>query len=190
MAQMTEVRWHGRGGQGAKTAAVLLAEAALSEGKYSQGFPEYGPEREGAPMRGFTRISDAPVRLHCTIDSPDVVVVLDDTLLETVDVCAGVVSGGIVVVNTVRGGERVRGQLSVEGVRVFTVDATHIALEEIGRPIPNMPMLGALVKATGILDIETVYSDVRGKLGKKFTQRVIDGNIEAVRRAYEEVTEG
>ena len=190
MAHMTEVRWHGRGGQGAKTAATLLAEAALSEDKYSQGFPEYGPEREGAPMRGFTRISDAPVRLHCTIDNPDVVVVLDDTLLETVDVCSGLGEGGTLVVNTALEPEDIRGMLSSPVSRLFTVNATQIALDEIGRPIPNTPMLGALIKVTEILSIETIYNDVRKKLGKKFTRQIVDGNINAVKRAYEEVKEG
>ena len=190
MAHMTEVRWHGRGGQGAKTAATLLAEAALSEDKHSQGFPEYGPEREGAPMRGFTRISDAPIRLHCTIDNPDVVVVLDDTLLETVDVCAGLTPGGAVVINTSQNSKELRKRLSIPEAKLFTVNATQIALDEIGRPIPNTPMLGALIKATGVLDINTIYNDVKHKLGKKFTQQIIDGNIKAVKRAYEEVTEG
>jgi pyruvate ferredoxin oxidoreductase gamma subunit len=190
MAYMTEVRWHGRGGQGAKTAATLLAEAALSEDKHSQGFPEYGPEREGAPMRGFTRISDAPIRLHCTIDNPDVVVVLDDTLLETVDVCAGLTPDGAVVINTAQNSKELRKRLSIPEAKLFTVNATQIALDEIGRPIPNTPMLGALIKATGVLDINTIYNDVKHKLGKKFTQQIIDGNIKAVKRAYEEVTEG
>lgn len=190
MAQMTEVRWHGRGGQGAKTAATLLAEAALSEDKHSQGFPEYGPEREGAPMRGFTRISEAPIRLHCTIDNPDVVVVLDDTLLDTVDVCAGLPADGTVVINTAQSPEEVRKKLSVPEAKLFTVNATQIALDEIGRPIPNTPMLGALIKATDVLNINTIYDDVKHKLGKKFTRQIIDGNINAVKRAYEEVSQG
>lgn len=190
MGHMTEIRWHGRGGQGAKTAATLLAEAALSEDKHSQGFPEYGPEREGAPMRGFTRISDAPIRVHCTIDSPQIVVVLDDTLLETVDVCDGLPSEGTVVVNTARKSDEIRKKLSVKEVKLFTVNATQIALEEIGRPIPNTPMLGALIKVTGILSIDTIYTDVKEKLGKKFTRQIVDGNIDAVKRAYEEVREG
>jgi pyruvate ferredoxin oxidoreductase gamma subunit len=184
---MTEIRWHGRGGQGAKTAALLLAEAALNEDKYSQGFPEYGPEREGAPMRGFTRISDRPIRLHCTIDTPHTVVVLDDTLLDGVDVCAGLVDGGTVIVNTSQKPEDIRKKLSVKGARLFTINATQIALDEIGRPIPNTPMLGALIKATEILKIDTIYNDVKHKLGKKFARQIIDGNIKAVKRAYEEV---
>ena len=141
-------------------------------------------------MRGFTRISDAPIRLHCTIDSPDVVVVLDDTLLEAVDVCAGLASGGTVVVNTVLKPENIKERMSVPESKLFTVNATQIALDEIGRPIPNTPMLGALIKATGILEIDTIYNDVKHKLGKKFTRQIIDGNINAVKRAYEEVTQG
>ena len=141
-------------------------------------------------MRGFTRISDAPIRVHCTIDNPDVVVVLDETLLEVIDVCAGLAEGGVVVVNTAQKPNDVRQQLSVPEVKLFTVDATHIALDEIGRPIPNTPMLGALIKATEILNIDTIYSDVKEKLGKKFTRQIIDGNIQAVKRAYEEVAQG
>ncbi len=190
MANMVEVRWHGRGGQGAKTAATLLAEAALTEDKYSQGFPEYGPEREGAPMRGFTRISDAPIRVHCTIDNPNAVVVLDETLLDGVDVCAGLMPEGVVVVNTARQPDEIRKKLSVKKARLYTINATQIALDEIGRPIPNTPMLGALIKATHMLKLETIFEDVKHKLGKKFTKQIVDGNINAVKRAYEEVKQG
>ena len=140
-------------------------------------------------MRGFTRISETPIRLHCTIDNPDVVIVLDDTLLETVDVCAGLTEGGTVVINTAQTSEELRKKLSVPKAQLYTVNATQIALDEIGRPIPNTPMLGALIKATGVLNIETIYDDVKHKLGKKFTRQIIDGNINAVKRAYEEVSQ-
>jgi len=187
MAFLKEIRWHGRGGQGAKTAATLMGEVAIAEGKYGQGFPEYGPERMGAPMRGFTRISDVPINQHCAVEHPDIVVVLDHTLLDTVDVCENVKEGAAVIVNTNLDGKTVMGKLSRKDVELYLVNATQIALDEIGRPIPNTPMMGALVKATGVLNLETVKEDISKKFGKKFSQRVIEGNLKAVQRAYEEV---
>ncbi len=187
---MIEIRWHGRGGQGAKTAATLLAAAALHEGKHSQGFPEYGPERMGAPIRGFTRISDEPILLHCNIAEPDVVVVLDPTLIGTVDVTEGLKPGGVIVVNTVESPEQMRAKLGVEGGKVCTVDASGIALDEIKRDIPNAPMLGALAKVTGVLKLETIKEDIVQKFSGKFNKEMIDGNLRAIQRAYEEVKEG
>ena len=140
-----EVRWHARGGQGAKTAATLIAEVALVEGKYSQGFPEYGPERMGAPIRGFTRIAERPIRIHSAVYYPDAVVVLDDTLLETVDVTENLSEDGVVVVNTTQPPGDVKGKLSNHGKGVHVLDASRISLDEIGRDIPNTPMIGALV---------------------------------------------
>ena len=190
MAQeMTEIRWHARGGQGAKTAATLVAAVALEEGKYSQGFPDYGPEREGAPIRGYTRISDSMVRVHSAIYTPDIVVVLDPTLLETVDVTEGLKDGGMVLVNSPREPSEMRKQLGLENARVYTVDATQIAIDEIGRAIPNTPMMGALMKVMPILKIETVMADVEKKFKSK-GDRIVQGNFRAIRRAFEEVKEG
>jgi len=189
MAYLKEIRWHGRGGQGAKTAATLMGQVAIAEGKFGQGFPEYGPERMGAPIKGFTRISDEQINQHCAIEHPDVVVVLDQTLLETVDVCENAKKGAVVIINTNQDGKAVMDQLSSSDVRLFLVNATQIAMDEIGRPIPNTPMIGALVKATGVLELETVNKDLVKKFGKKFSQKIIDGNLKAVKRAYEEVTE-
>ena len=187
MAKLTEIRWHARGGQGAKTAATFLAEAAIKDGKYSQGFPDYGPERMGAPIRGFTRISDRPVRLHCAIEQPDIVIVLDDTLLDTVDVCEGLPEDGTVLINSNKDAETIRTKVNWNGKRLFLVDASEIALEEIGRPIPNTPMLGALVKASGTISLEILLEDIAKKFAKKFKKQVIDGNLKAIKRAYEEV---
>ena len=185
---MTEIRWHGRGGQGAKTAATLTAMVAVEEGKYSQGFPEYGPERMGAPVKGYTRISDRAITVHCGIDEPDVVVVLDVTLLETVSVCEGLKPGGVVIVNTPLSPVEIRKELgAADNAKVFTVDATKIALDEIGRPIPNTPMMGALVKTTGALTMDVLVKDLKKKFGKKFPEKVVEGNLRAVTRAYEEV---
>jgi len=187
---MTEIRWHARGGQGAKTAAILIAEVALAEGKYGQGFPDYGPERMGAPMRGFTRISDAPIFEHCAITSPDVVIVLDSTLIGTVDVVENLREDGVILVNTQDTPAAMRDRTGFTTGKLFTLDATKIALDEIGRNVPNTPMVGALLKATGILKLDTVITDVRKKFGKKFSEKIIQGNINAVKRAYEEVQEG
>ena len=188
MPQMTEIRWHARGGQGAKTGSLLLAQAAAMEGKYSQGFPDYGPERMGAPMRGFTRISDEPIRLHCAISEPEMVVVLDDTLLSSVDVVSGTpVETGLIVVNTLKSAADVRRELKLEGRKIFTIDATGIAIDEIGRPIPNAPMLGALIKVSGLLSLDTVKEQITKKFSHGFRPEVLEGNLRAIQRAHEEV---
>ncbi len=189
MEEFLEIRWHGRGGQGAKTAATFLAAAAIGEGKYGQGFPEYGPERRGAPMRGFTRISTKPITRHDPVESPRIVVVLDPTLLDVVDVTEGVPDDGVIIVNTANDPSWVRQKLGLPAgkFRIFTIDATKIAIDELGRPIPNTPMIGALIKATGILSIDTIYADIRKKFAGKFPEEVIEGNIRAVKRAYEEI---
>lgn len=185
---MLEVRWHGRGGQGAKTVALLLADAALSAGKSVQAFPEYGPERMGAPVQSFNRIDEGRILMHCSIKSPDVVVVLDPTLMATVKVTAGLKPDGTLLVNTSFAPEEIKKQTGFGG-RVCTVDASKISEETIGRRIPNTPMLGALVKLTGVLDFDNMIEDTRQKLAKKFAHRpeVIEGNIESMRRAAKEV---
>lgn len=190
MARPLEIRWHGRGGQGAKTAALLLAESASDAGKYIQAFPEYGPERMGAPVQAFTRISDEPITMHCHVTNPQIVVILDPTLIGgSVDVTAGVPEDGIYVINTNASPEEMRAKLGIRGGKVYTVDANQIAIETIGRAIPNTPMLGALLKVTGILDIDTVVKDTEKKLAKKFAGRpqIVEGNIKAIKRAYQEV---
>lgn len=188
MEKIMEVRWHARGGQGAKTAATLLAEAAIHEGKYSQGFPEYGPERMGAPVRGYTRIAEVPIRRHCPIEEPDVVVVLDETLLETAGVCDGLAQEGCLIVNSKRDPQEVCKAAGAGDRDVWIIDATGIALDELKRDIPNTPMVGALIKATGLLKLETVIADVEKKFLKKFKKSIVDSNITAIKRAYEEVT--
>jgi pyruvate ferredoxin oxidoreductase gamma subunit len=185
---MLEIRWHGRGGQGAKTVALLLADAALSSGKNVQAFPEYGPERMGAPVQSFNRIDDGRILMHCSIKSPDVVVVLDPTLMATVKVTDGLKPDGTLLVNTSFSPSELKKKTGFGG-RVCTVDASKISEETIGRRIPNTPMLGALVKVTGALDFEAMLDDTRQKLSKKFAHRpeVIEGNIESMRRAAQEV---
>ncbi|MHC5058456.1 MAG: 2-oxoacid:acceptor oxidoreductase family protein [Planctomycetota bacterium] len=184
---MYEIRWHARGGQGAKTAAALVAEVALAEGKYSQGFPEYGPERMGAPIRGYTRIAERPIRIHSAVYYPDAVVVLDETLLDTVDVAENLSDDGLIIINTKQPADAVKAKLSHQGGGVYLLDASGISLEEIGRDIPNTPMIGALVKASGRVQLDTVLHDTEYKLGKKFPEKVVKGNLAAVKRGFEEV---
>jgi pyruvate ferredoxin oxidoreductase gamma subunit len=189
LEKFIEVRWHGRGGQGAKTAAMLLAEAASDAGLYIQAFPEYGPERMGAPVLAFNRISSKPIRLHCHVNEPDIVVVLDPTLIGKVDVANGLSEDGVLLVNTDLPPAEIRKQLKLEGKKVFTVDASRISMETIGRPIPNTPMMGALIKVTGILPFEAFMEVTKVQLEEKFRTKpeVIKGNLEAIERAYQEV---
>ena len=179
----------------AKTAAQLVAQIALEEGRFSQGFPEYGPERMGAPIRGFTRVSDAPIRLHCAIERPDVVVVLDDTMIGMPAVTEGADGKTVFVINTVLTPGEMGHKLSVLQFgtaggnpvgTVYCVDATRISIDELGRPMPNTPMIGALVKATACISI-ALKKDIQKKFLAKFGEGVVRGNIRAIERAYEEV---
>ena len=187
--KMTEIRWHGRGGQGAKTAAIFLAEAVMVQGKHSQGFPEYGPERRGAPIRGYMRIADKPIRRHCSIENPDVVIILDSTLMDSpaAAVTAGVGQDTMFLVNTVETPAEIRKRLGLKGGSVHTIDATQIALDCFGRSIPNMPMIGALTSVTEILDLEELKTALGVQFEKKFSRTVIDGNLAAVERAHKEL---
>ena len=184
MKNFTEIRWHGRGGQGAKTACEFVASVAIHAGKFSQGFPEYGPERSGAPMKGFTRISTEPIKQHCAVYNPDVVLVLDETLIGPVDVCEGLREGGKVIVNSAKSSKELDTKLRGE---VWTVNATQIALDKIGRPIPNMPMVGALLKVTGLIELDVLLKQVEQDFAKKFDRKTVEGNLAAIQEAYEEV---
>ena len=184
---LTEIRWHGRGGQGAVTAAKMVAELALGEGKYFQAFPEYGPERSGAPIVAFTRVSDAPIQVYSGIEHPQIVVVLDSSLLKIVDVTNGAPDDAIVLVNSERSPAQLRKDSGLKGDRLFTIAATRIAVETIKRPIPNTPMVGALTRITGLFDIDDVVTFLREDFGKKFPPKVVEGNIAAITRSYEEV---
>ena len=186
--QLTEIRWHARAGQGAVTAAKLVAETALSQDRYMQAMPEYGPERMGAPIKAFTRISDEPIEIHNNIENPHVVVVLDETLLDVIDVTEGICDNGVIIVNTCTPPDQLRKVLKVnDTVRVASVDASGIALDTIKRDIPNTPMVGALSKLTGVVDIDAVNGLLVKSFGKKFGQDIIDANLASVKRAYEEV---
>jgi pyruvate ferredoxin oxidoreductase gamma subunit len=185
---MLEIRWHGRGGQGAVTAAKFVAEIALSENCHFQAFPEFGPERMGAPIQAFTRVSKEPIYLRSGVENPDYVVVLDPTLLSTVDVLKGIKSGGSLIVNTPNSPQVVKEKVNAPPeIGVHTVDATRISLETLGRPIPNTPMVGALIKVTDLFPLERVLEVLRKSFGKKFSEDIVMKNIEAVKRAYAEV---
>jgi pyruvate ferredoxin oxidoreductase gamma subunit len=184
---LTEIRWHGRGGQGAVTAAKMVAELALGEGKFFQAFPEYGPERSGAPIVAFTRVSDAPIQVYSGVEHPQIVVVLDPSLLGIVNVTAGAPDDAVVLVNSEMTPAELRKHYGLEGFRYFTIAATRIAVETIKRPIPNTPMVGALTRITGLFDIDDVVAFLREDFGKKFPPKVVEGNITAITRSYEEV---
>lgn len=187
---LIEIRWHGRGGQGAKTAALLYGEAAIDTGMYIQAFPEYGPERTGAPVSAFNRLSAKPIRLHSGVDSPRIVLVLDPSLLDTVDVLKGLGEGGILIVNTSDSPAEIRKRLSVgPKIKVYTVDASKIAMDKIGLNKPNTPMLGALSKVSDILDYKKMLKSIEHKLKIKFRgkpEEIVKKNMEAIKAAHEE----
>jgi len=192
VSKLLEIRWHARGGQGAKTASSLLAESAMSAGKFIQGFPEYGPERMGAPILAYNRIGDEPITIHSNVENPDVVMVLDPSLIGPVDVTEGLKDDGVIIVNTPMAPEEIKAKLGGDGFRVATLDASKISMECIGRDIPNTPMMGALLKVVDILPFEYFIERVREDLSKKFAgrEKIVEGNIEAIRRAYQEVKVG
>ena len=189
---LIEFRWHGRGGQGAKTACLLLADAAFCSGKYVQGFPEYGPERMGAPITAYNRISDVRCSVHCNIENPDYVVVVDETLLDSVDVTHGLSPEGAVIVNTAHSPAQIREKLRGWQGRVCTIDARRISEETLGKNFPNTPMLAAIVKVTGVIGEEEFIKDMEGSFKHKFASKpqVIEGNMRALKRSLEEVQVG
>lgn len=188
-SDIIEIRWHGRGGQGAKTASLLFGDAALDSGMYIQAFPEYGPERMGAPVASFNRLSKKPITLHCSITNPSIVVVLDPTLIGKVNVSEGLPSDGAIIVNTTLSPDETRKNLGLKGGKVYAVDASGISKKEIGREMPNTPMLGALLKVSTLFDFNQTIKEVESKLNKKFKNKpeIVAGNITAIKRAYEEV---
>jgi len=181
-----EIRWHGRGGQGVVTANEILAGAALLEGKFMKAFPEFGPERMGAPIRAFARVSTDPIRVHSQVYFPDYVIVLDPTLIGAVNVLEGLKPSGKLIVNSPLSKSDLKKELGTDA-DVHSVDASKIALETIGRPLANTAMLGALVKASGVVDLASVEQELRIKLGGKLPPKVVDANVLSVKRAFEEV---
>ena len=189
MKDLIEIRWHGRGGQGAKTASLLLADAAFNTGKYIQGFPEYGPERMGAPITAYNRISINPINVHSNIYEPDYVVVVDDTLLSAVDVTAGLKQDGAIVINTTKTIEEVKPLLNHYEGKVYTIDARKVSEKTLGKYFPNTPMLAAIVKVTEIMPEEDFIKDMENSFKHKFAKKpeVIEGNMNALKMALEEV---
>lgn len=189
MSNLIEIRWHGRGGQGAKTASLLLADAAFNTGKYIQGFPEYGPERMGAPITAYNRISDTPITVHSNIYNPDYVVVVDDSLLESVDVTAGLKETGAIIINTTKESEQLKEQLKGYNGNIYKIDARKISEEALGKYFPNTPMLAAIVKVAGIMTDEALLEDMQASFKHKFAKKpeVIEGNMKALEMALKEV---
>ena len=192
MKDIVEIRWHGRGGQGAKTASLLLADAAFNTGKYVQGFPEYGPERRGAPITAYNRISAERSTVHSNIYEPDYVVVVDETLLSAVDVTAGLKKEGAIVINSSKSPAELRPLLKGYEGKVCTIDAGKISEEELGKNFPNTPMLAAIVKVSGVIGLEEFIQDMEGSFRHKFASKpqVIEGNMRALKRSLEEVQVG
>ena len=189
MDDLIEIRWHGRGGQGAKTASLLLADAAFNTGKYIQGFPEYGPERMGAPITAYNRISNKPITIHSNIYEPDYVVVVDDTLLESVDVTSGLKETGAIVINTTKDASYIQSKLNHYSGKIYTIDARKISIEALGKYFPNTPMLAAIVKISGIMKDEELLEDMKSSFKHKFAKKpeVIEGNMKALEMALQEV---
>ena len=189
MNNLIEIRWHGRGGQGAKTASLLLADAAFNTGKYIQGFPEYGPERMGAPITAYNRISDKPITVHSNIYEPDYVVVVDDTLLDVVPVTDGLKETGAIVINTTKSPEHLKKVLNGYKGSVYTIDARKVSMETLGKYFPNTPMLAAIVKVSKIMTDEAFLEDMKGSFKHKFAKKpeVIEGNMKALEMALKEV---
>ena len=188
MSNCVEIRWHGRGGQGAKTAALLLADVAFQTGKHVQGFPEYGPERMGAPITAYNRISDEAVRVHSNIYDPEYVVVVDETLLETVDVTNGLKKEGAIVINTEKPKEEIIPHLKGYEGDVYTIDAKKVSLACLGKYFPNTPMLAAIVKVSGIMDEDMFIREMRASYQHKFARKpeVIEGNMKALQMEMKE----
>ena len=190
MSQMTEFRWHGRAGQGVVTASELLAEVAMKGGKFFQAFPEYGSERMGAPIKCYTRIDNEPIEMHCPVLEPDIVVVVNPNLLGIVDITEGLKKDGLIIINTTEPPEDMRKRIKFATGKLWTVPASNIALEELKRDIPSTMMLGVIAKATGLITIECAIEVTRETLGNKLRPEVVEANVRALQRAYDECVQG
>lgn len=191
MGKMVEIRWHGRGGQGAKTASLLLADVAFSSGMYVQGFPEYGSERMGAPITAYNRIGDEPIRVHSNIYEPNFVVVVDETLIEAIEVEKGLKEGGAIIVNSERTPEELRAELRGYTGRLYTCNAKKISEECLGKYFPNTPMLGAVVKVSKLVPEDEFIKNMEESFKHKFSTKpqVLEGNMCALKRSMDEVEE-
>ena len=190
--EAVEIRWHGRGGQGAKTACLLLADVAFSSGKHVQGFPDYGPERMGAPITAYNRITDEHCKVHSNIYTPDYVVVVDETLLKSVDVTSGLKESGALIINSRKSPEEIRRLTGGYKGKICVVDAEKISMETLGKNFPNTPMLAAVVKVSNVIDSERFIKDMKESFQHKFAHKenLIEGNMKALTKAMEEVKVG
>ena len=188
---MIEIRWHGRGGQGTKTASLLLASTVFETGKFVQGFPEYGPERTGAPLTAYNRIDDERILIHSNIYNPDYVVVVDESLMSCIAVDEGLKEDGVIIVNTEKSVEEIKAKLQNKDIKVYTIGADKIALEEIGRAIPNTCMLAAIIRISKLIEEEDFLNIMRPSLEKQFAKKpeVIETNMNAIKRAWKEIGE-
>jgi len=191
VAEAIAIRWHGRGGQGTVTACKVFAEACLSDGHHVQAFPEYGPERAGAPIKAYNRINTTPLRGHYPVLHPDIVVVVDETLLDCIDVTEGTHENSAFIVNCrpAHCGDLRARVKAKPSQRVVAVDASHISIATLGRPMPNAPLIGTVTKVSGMLSLQAALDDIQHSFGKKFSPKVTQGNLEATRRGYEEGVE-
>lgn len=189
MNNTVEIRWHGRGGQGAKTAALLLADVAFKTGKYVQGFPEYGPERMGAPITAYNRISEDPITIHSNIYYPDYVAVVDDSLLEAIDVTHGLKEEGAVIVNTAKPMEEIVSHLRGYKGKVYLLDAREISVKTLGKNYPNSPMLAATVAVSNVMEKDKFLEEMKASFAHKFAKKpeVIEGNMKALELAFDEI---
>ena len=189
MADYIEIRWHGRAQQGIVTAAKMVGEACLRSGKYVQAFPEFGPERMGAPVKAYNRVSDEPIRLHCQVTDPKYILIADSTLIATVNVTEGAPEDAVFIINTTKTPAEMRNELKLKNKKtlVYTLDASKISLEAIGRNMPNTPMLGALAKTTDVITLDVLIDNFKENYSKKFSAKVVEGNIAAMTRGLHEV---
>ncbi len=185
--KVIEIRWHARGGQGAVTAAKILAEMTLEKDMYFQAFPEYGAERMGAPIQCFNRLSENIIRSYCAVLNPDIVVVVDPTLLDVVDITEGMDEDGEIIVNSEKEPDFIRKTYNISGHKIATVDATNLSINTLGRFMPNVPMLGAVLKITGLIDLQQAKNYLDKSFSKKFSDNVVKANLEALKKGYEGV---
>ena len=187
IGEIYQIRIHSRGGQGAKTAAQVIAEAAIEEDIFAQAFSEYGPERSGAPMKTFLRVSEKPIRIYSDVESPDMVVVLDPSLLPSVDVAGGLIDDGIVIVNTCDTAENVRSKLSKKNCKIYIIDAKGIAMRIIGRDLPNTAIMGAMIRLVPLIPYEHAIEETKEMFGRKVSEDIVNKNVEALKEGYNRV---
>lgn len=183
---MKEIKVIGRGGQGGKTAAEIIAKINLNKGKFIQSFPEYGAERQGAPVFAYARIDEKPIRLYCNIKNPDIIIIIDPTLIKN-DMIEGIKEDSILIANTPHTPDEIRQKLNLSSQKIYTIDATAISIKYLGKNIPNTPILGAFAKATDIFTVKDIEEEIRHKFEKKIGPEMTQKNIDSIKEAFEGV---